>query len=510
MAPRTTFPRICIALGFETVDTLLRHASEEADNGGSYFEFRLDYLKRPRQGVDAIRTFLTDYPECQVIATCRRKQNNGFFKGSIEEQLRLLEAAVQAGARAVDLEIESAQPAQRSLDQLRSGAKLIVSYHNFSSTPALDGLLKRMHRIPAAAYKIVTTARKPSDISRLLALSKKNSRVPLVVLSMGEIGFPTRVVSPIFGGLYTYAAPATAGGTAAGQICARQLRHLYHVEKLTKSTKIYGVVADPVGHSLSPAVHNRAFQSHRLDAVYLPFLVGPQRLKDFFETARSLPVAGFSVTIPHKQKVMRYLDTIDPLARRIGAVNTVWRKAGKWRGTNTDVAGVTVPLARRVRLAKSSVLVVGSGGAARAAAFALADGGATVSITGRSADAAEVKKLSRVCAAEQILVEKLPGRRFDALVHCTPLGMHPNTQDCFFPDDVPADVVLDMVYNPQETLLLRRAKQQKKQTISGLEMFIEQAVRQFEIWTGASAPRVAMERAAKEALAAQSQPIIKK
>ncbi len=130
------------------------------------------------------------------------------------------------------------------------------------------------------------------------------------------------------------------------------------------------MIADPVRHSISPAVHNRAFQARRLDAVYLPFLVQPGKLKDFFVLAQKLPLAGFSVTLPHKQKVIRYLDQIDPLARRIGAVNTVWRKAGKWKGANTDAAGVTVPLEKLLRLGKASILIAGNGGAARGAAFA--------------------------------------------------------------------------------------------------------------------------------------------
>src|SRR5438046_8493481 len=160
-----------------------------------------------------------------------------------------------------------------------------------------------------------------------------------------------------------------ADGTAAGQVSARYLRHLYRVEKLAKSAKIYGVIADPVRHSISPAVHNRAFQSRRVDAVYLPFLVTPGCLRDFFSLADKLPLAGFSVTIPHKQKIIRYLDVVEPLARRIGAVNTVWRKAGKWRGTNTDTEGVLKPLRRRMRLAHASVLVAGYGRGARAAAM---------------------------------------------------------------------------------------------------------------------------------------------
>ena len=220
---------------------------------------------------------------------------------------------------------------------------------------------------------MVTTARKPSDTGRVLAAGKAGGRTPMIVLAMGEMGFPSRVLSPAFGGMFTYAAPITTEGTAAGQVSAKQLRHLYRVDKLSKATKIYGVIADPVRHSISPAVQNRAFQSRRIDAVYLPLMIPPLQLRDFFTFAEAAPLAGFSVTIPHKQKVIRYLDVVDPLAKRIGAVNTVYRRAGKWRGSNTDVDGVIVPLMKLMRLARATLLVVGNGGAARGAACALTD-----------------------------------------------------------------------------------------------------------------------------------------
>jgi 3-dehydroquinate dehydratase/shikimate dehydrogenase len=416
----------------------------------------------------------------------------------VEEQVRILSAAVDAGARAVDIEIESAENAHAHLACLRGHATLVVSYHNFQTTPSVEAVLRRMQRVPADAYKIVTTARKPTDNLRVLSLAKSNPRTPVIVLAMGEPGFPTRVLSTAWGGLYTYAAPTAAEGTASGQVTARQLRHLYRIEKFTRAAKVYGVIADPVRHSISPAVHNRAFQARRMDAVYLPFLLAPHHLKDFFEMADKLPVAGFSVTIPHKQKVIRYLDVVDPLARRIGAVNTVWKKAGKWRGANTDAEAVTVPLSKQVRLAKTTVLVVGNGGAARGAAFALVDSGAKVSITGRNPD--RVRALAKSCGAEPVLKEQVGSRMFDVLVHATPLGMYPHPEECFFEDSIPAETVFDMVYNPLETTLARRAIDQGKTVIPGLQMFLEQAAHQFEIWTGEAAPRPVMEKAAIEAL----------
>jgi 3-dehydroquinate dehydratase/shikimate dehydrogenase len=507
MSQTRTLPRICIALGLPDVPTLLEHARHEAEAGETFLEFRLDFLSNPAKGADAIGGFLQQYPDCILLATCRRHQNHGKFNGSIEEQLNILDLAVRNGAHAIDVEIETAEVAQERLNQFRGRTQVIVSYHNFEATPPMDTVVGRMMKVQADDYKIVTTARKPSDNVRILSVAKALPKHQMIVLAMGELGFPTRVLSPVFGGVYSYAAPMYAEGTAAGQVSARQLRHLYRVERLGRSAKIYGVIADPVRHTISPAVHNRAFQSRRLDAVYLPFLVTPPCLRDFFSMAAKLPLAGFSVTIPHKQKIIRYLDTVDPLARRIGAVNTVWRKAGKWRGTNTDAAGVTGPLSRLVKLARARVLIVGNGGAARGAACALSDAGAKIALVGRNAD--RVRALSKICGAEALLREQLGSQHFDAVVHATPLGMFPHVNECFFNGSIPADIVFDMVYNPLETVLIQRAKEQGKVVVPGLDMFIEQAVRQFEIWTGESAPRPVMHKAALEALAASAQSLPK-
>jgi 3-dehydroquinate dehydratase/shikimate dehydrogenase len=326
-------------MGLPDVPNLLAHARREAEAGETFLEFRLDFLDAPAVGAAAIADFLRDFPDTFILATCRRHQNHGRFNGSIEEQLAILEQAIGAGAQAIDVEIETAEAAADRVAQFRGRALVVVSYHNFEATPPMDTVAARVLGVRADVYKLVTTARKPSDNVRVLAAARGLPRQKLVVLAMGDLGFPTRVLSPVFGGCFTYAAPMATEGTASGQANARVLRSVYHVEKLTRTAKIYGVIADPIRHSISPAVLNRAFQSRRIDAVYLPFLVTPAYLRDFFSLASKLPLAGFSVTIPHKQKIIRYLDAVDPLAKRIGAVNTVWRKAGKWRGANTDVAG---------------------------------------------------------------------------------------------------------------------------------------------------------------------------
>ncbi len=501
MAQRRALPRICIALGLPDVARLLEQARREAEAGENFLEFRLDYLADPALGAQAIATFLREHPTCTVLATCRRHQNHGKFNGSIDEQMRLLALAIRCGAKAVDVEIETAEMVPARCDELRADAHLIISWHHFETTPPLDPVLRRMRKVPADVYKVVTTARKPSDTGRILAASRLSPKIPLVTLAMGEIGFPSRVISPAFGTIFTYAAPAHVQGTASGQVNARQLRSLYRIDKFTKAAKIYGVIADPVGHSVSPHVHNRAFQSKRIDAVYVPLLVNPNQLRDFFQFAEALPLSGFSVTIPHKRKIMRYLDYVDPLARRIGAVNTVWRKAGKWRGTNTDAEAVARPLAKLVDLAKASVLIVGNGGAAHSAACALADAGSKLAITGRNQD--RVRAFARTLSAENLTLDQARAKHFDVVVNATSVGMWPNVKDCVFPNAIPGDVVFDLVYNPLETELIRRARAQGKQVVTGVKMFIEQAIRQFEIWTGESAPRAAMETAALDALSAK-------
>src|SRR3984893_2465760 len=212
----SSLPRICIALGFPDAQKLLEHARRELNAGESFFEFRLDYLTAPEQGVAFIRKFLASHSDSCILATCRRHQNHGKFNGSIEQQIRILHAALDAGALAVDVEIESAENALAPLDTLRGKGRLVLSYHNYDGTPSPESVLRRMLRIPADAYKIVTTARKPSDNFRVLSLARSHPRVHIIVLAMGEVGFPTRVLSTAWGGLYSYAAPNASAGTAQG------------------------------------------------------------------------------------------------------------------------------------------------------------------------------------------------------------------------------------------------------------------------------------------------------
>jgi 3-dehydroquinate dehydratase/shikimate dehydrogenase len=488
-----SLPRVCVALGLPTAAQLTQAAEVECKDGNTFLEFRLDYLSDPGSGVEALREFKTKYPEASILATCRHRQASGHYGGDVQQQIRILKDAAQAGATFLDLEIETAEQTKPELSALRKIAPLCLSYHNFDFTPALMPILKRLKRIPADAHKLAVTARKPSDNLRLFDCLKTPQEVPLIAMAMSETGLMSRLLGPAMGSPYSYAAPSLDEGTAPGQVSAKLMRGLYRCDTLSSQSRVYGVIASPVAHSKSPLIHNRAFQARRMDAVYLPFLVQSQYLSDWMKVAAELPVCGFSVTIPHKQKIIRYLDVVEPQAKRIGAVNTVWRKAGKWRGTNTDTEGVIRPLAKHLRLAHASVLIAGYGGAARAAAIALADASANVTITGRDLKSAQA--LARVVKGAAVSLQEAEAEHFDVLVHATPVGMAPNSEGCLFQDRIPAGLVMDMVYNPHETELLKRAKEQKATVIHGIDMLLEQAAHQFEIWTGETAPRAVMKRA---------------
>jgi 3-dehydroquinate dehydratase/shikimate dehydrogenase len=493
-----SLPPICVALSAADPNSLQRLALAECAAGAKFVELRLDLLPRPEAGLPLIKLLRERWPKLKILATCRRKEAQGGFAGSIEEQERILAKAASNGAQLLDLEIETAEPAPDVVGRLRQKGRVVVSFHDFEKAPSSEKVLKRLQKIPADLYKMAVAGVKPSDSGRLLRLLGQADAPPLVVLAMGEVGAASRILSPSRGAAFTFAAPNTAPGTAPGQYSAAVMQGLYRVDKLTRETRVFGVIASPVAHSMSPVLHNRALRKCAIDGVYLPFRVEPERLSDFFRFAEELPVEGFSVTLPHKEKVMRHLAGSDKLALQIGAVNTVFRKGRQWWGTNTDAIGVTAPLERLRRLKGATALVVGTGGAARAAVFGLKAKGARVAVTGRRHE--KVRALAQATGAEGLVWDVAIQRGFDILVQSTPVGMSPNVEDNLFPDAIPAEIVLDMVYNPLRTALIKRAREQGKTVVLGLEMFIEQAAAQFELWTKLPAPRAVMRNAVLDVL----------
>lgn len=464
-------------------------------------ELRLDWLSDDRE----ITRFLSRLPSVSrrsvLIATCRRREAGGKYAGSIASQLAHLVEAVAAGCQWYDLEIETVRQCPPGLLEILLGTgRQLTSAHFFDRMPSnLSQLARELSSGRSDAIKIAAHCASLRDARKLFAVARKRKNV--IAIPMGDVALPARLLSVREGSAFTYAPVENA--TAPGQVSLDEIKKVYRLDRITRQTKVYGVIGDPVGHSLSPLMQNAAFAVRRANAIYLPFLV--RDLRDFVDSVQPLGISGFSVTIPHKERILKYLDGCDPLAAKIGAVNTVVvRAGGKLYGYNTDYVGVLRSLESRMPLRGSRVLIIGAGGAARAVAFALAQSGAVPCITARRPHRAEA--LARAAGGEAIARRQVRKEFFDAIVNATPVGMHPRTSESpFEASELNCRLVFDTIYRPRITKLLQLAKQRGVETVSGVEMFVAQGAAQFEIWMGQRAPAEAMRRVVLRALASEQQ-----
>jgi len=459
-------------------------------------ELRLDYLRSAMERAAFLDWLGLEHPRAVLIATCRSRQGGGLFQGSRKTQIDILARAARAGCRWCDVEIETAKHiAQDELRGALSPASVMISHHNFRGTPRnLTGVIRKLADAGGQVVKVAAHCQSISDSVRICELAR--GRRDVVAIPMGELGLAGRVLALRKGSALAYAAVEQT--TAPGQLSLDAMQNLYNAAKITRRTRVYGVIGNPIGHSLSPLLHNTAFRERKFDAVFVPFLV--RNLGDFLRSVEPFGIAGFAVTIPHKETILRRLDDCDPLAARIGAVNTiVVRGGGRLYGYNTDYVGVLRSLERRIRLAGSRVLLYGAGGAARAAAFALARAGSIVCVSARRPERA--RALASATGAQVVVRSELRREFFDAIVNCTPVGMYPGGGSPLGGEELNCRIVMDMVYRPRETELLQRARRKGIETISGVEMFLAQGFAQYEIWTGERAPETAMRRAITSALA---------
>ena len=486
--------KLCVAIQGGSAGEMLERA-EAALRDSKFLEFRLDSLSKPAAALPMLRDFLAAHRDVTAIATCRRKPFGGNFGGSLASELDVLSAAAEAGCQIVDLEVESAEEARPAqLAKLRlAGAALLVSFHDFMRTKGLEQAAARIEAFAPDFVKVVSTARTLTDNLAVLRLIEDRSLSTRIVgIAMGEEGLLSRVLGPRAGAAFTFSASSDAGATAPGQVTARSLHDLYRIEHLDQATRIFGVAGNPIGHSLSPLMQNTAFRRESVNAVLLPLKV--RALNDLLSVVRELPLSGVAVTMPLKQEVLPHLANMDPLTARIKACNTLRTGAdGKLYGFNTDVAGVVRPLEKRLRLKGARIAVLGAGGAARAAVFGLIDQGAEVFVVNRTHEKAVV--LAKEAKAKALKHEQFAKQHFDVLLNSTPCGMAGNKQALpIAENELNAGLVFDMVYNPLETPLLKLARTRGIPVVTGLEMFVQQGARQFEIWTGKPAPEAEMLR----------------
>jgi 3-dehydroquinate dehydratase / shikimate dehydrogenase len=497
-ALRLRLGKVCVAIQGGSPAELLERAGAAARDS-KFLEFRLDSSAKPAAVLPKLKDFLADHRDVIVIATCRRKQFGGNFVGSLTSELEVLSSAAEAGCRIVDLEVESAEEARPSqLDKFRSalraaGAALLVSFHDFTRTKGLDHAAARIEAFQPDYVKVVSTARSLADNLAVLRLIEDHSLAAQIVgIAMGEEGLVSRVLGPRAGAAFTFASFSDGAETAAGQVSARTLNELYRMEHLDQATRIFGVAGNPIAHSLSPQMQNTAFRRENVNAVLLPLKT--KSLDDLLTLVRELPLGGVAVTMPLKEEVLPHLANMDPLTARIKACNTLRTGAdGKLYGFNTDVAGVVRPLEKRLKLPGARIAVLGAGGAARAAVFGLVEQGAEVFVVNRTHEAAVA--LARQAKAKSLKHELFAKSRFDVLINATPCGMAGGKPALpIAENELNAGLVFDLVYNPMETPLLKLAKARGIPVITGLEMFVQQGARQFEIWTGKPAPESEMLR----------------
>lgn len=470
--------RLCVTVSARTMDEL--RAARDAVRRADLVELRLDGVARPDVGGALAGR------RVPVIVTCRPTWEGGRFDGSEEERRRMLEAALRQGAEYVDVE---ARAGFDDLVEQRRGRGIVLSMHDFR-TPSHD-LADRVRAMAGSAAEIVKVAvdaGRLADLLPLLAIGRELSPRGVVLLGMGEAGLATRALAARFGSAWTYA----GGERGVGQVAPEELLDELRFGAVTPATSVYGIVGRPIAHSVSPAMHNAGFRALGLDAVYLPLAAADAG--DFVSFAEAIGLAGASVTAPFKRDLMARLDESDPVSQAVSAVNTVRIEGRRWLGRNTDVAGFLAPLAGRIELAGARAAIVGAGGGARAAAYALRSAGAAVTVYARR-DAAADETARSVGAASAALLP--PPGSWDLLVNATPVGTHPRAGERPVPG-LPLDgrLVYDLVYNPARTRLMADAEAAGCDTLGGLPMLVEQARRQFGWWTGhVPEPRLFLEAA---------------
>ena len=435
------------------------------------------------------------------IITNRCKMDGGQFTGSEEDRIHILRQAIDLGVDYIDIETSTPGPLLKSILENKGQTKAILSHHDFTRTPDdLNPLYDLMSQLPADVLKIITYATDINDnlaLFRLLARAKKDEK-PMIAFCMGEKGEVSRILTVQQGGWLTFGSLETGKESAPGQIPAKTLKHIYRVNELKPESKVYGVIGDPVSKSMGYLIHNKAFRAVGLPHVYVPLLV--QNVTRFF-SAYEPYLGGLSVTMPHKEAIMKSLNRIDSAAERIDAVNTVVPDGNGWAGYNTDCSGALQALEPYGPLKDKKVLIVGAGGTAKAIGQGVVDKGAHLTLT-YNRNKEKAQKLADQLKGKLISIRDVDRATVDIVINCSPVGMAPNINDTPFPARLlkPGMIVFDSVYNPMETRLLQEAQAAGCTTISGVELFVRQAAQQFELWTGKSAPIELMRQTIEEKL----------
>jgi 3-dehydroquinate dehydratase/shikimate dehydrogenase len=495
---------ICVSIGRGRHRHVIAEHRHLVEQGAKLVELRLDYIN----GDVNIKRLVADRPSPVVIA-CRRPADGGKYIGSEEQRQLLLRTAITEGVEYIDLEQDIAGVIPRF-----GRTKRIISYHDFRKTPDnLEDIHRRLCALDPDIVKIAVMGNHPHDNLRVLRLIQQ-SKVPTIAHCMGDIGIPSRILAGKFGSPFTYATFHHERSLAPGQLSFQQMTEIYHYDKIGPETEVYGVVADPIAHSLSPLIHNAAFQHFGMNRVYIPFRVPREDILKFIDDATQLGIRGLSVTIPHKEEVIKRLTEADNAVRGIGATNTVIFDGQKRIGYNTDYRAAMssledtlrregLPVAKTENLLHGkTALVLGAGGIGKAVVYGLTRRGAQAVISdGVPRQAVTLAKNFNCRSVDWGMRHTVVA---DLLFNCTPIGMHPNVDDTPYDKHHlrPSMIVFDVVYNPENTLLIKEARSRNCTVITGIDMFVRQAALQFKLFTGQEGPADVMRETLRRAIGA--------
>ncbi len=478
--------------------SLLGQVSRAWAQGADAIELRLD---RYQGSIAPIHKLLTTHKEKMWIVTCRSINEGGHSVATPAERLALLTTAVQGSNAFIDFELDDwdKHTARPALDQ-HDDNRFILSSHHFDTCPddvdAFPARVQAAHQ--TAIAKIAYAANNINDSFAALDLMHDHAS-QVIAIAMGDCGLWTRVLARKLGAFGTYCALEQDNTTAPGQCCVEEMIDRYRWKSIDASTKVYGVIGDPVAHSMSPILFNRWFADAGMNAIYLPLHVSkePNALPTFLDQCVKRPwlnISGLSVTVPHKQAALAWISqNADRLAQSIGAVNTlVFNDQQEVRGYNTDCHAAMDSIAAALqcdhkKLAGLHVDVLGAGGAARAIVAGLRSYACDITLYARSEESAQQ-------LANQFQIQALPWsqrgmRKAQLLINCTPVGMWPGITDTTMtPESLKYyDLIFDLIYRPIQTKLLSDARAQGQSILNGLDMFVRQAAAQFQLWTGQSA-----------------------
>ncbi|XP_020529786.1 bifunctional 3-dehydroquinate dehydratase/shikimate dehydrogenase, chloroplastic isoform X1 [Amborella trichopoda] len=506
---------LCAPLVAQTVDEILLQMNQAKVHGADLVEIRLDTLSNFKPHEDL--KVLLQQRTLPAIVTYRPRWQGGQYEGDERHRLDALFMAMELGADYIDVELQVAHDFMSSITGKKpSKFKVIVSSHDYQNTPSVEDLgdlVARIQDTGADIVKIATTATNIADVARIFHVLV-NCQVPIIGLVMGEKGAVSRFLSPKFGGYLTYATLEAANESEPGKPTLQNMLGIYYFRQIGRDTKIYGLIGNPVGHSKSPVLYNATFKSLGFNAIFVHLLV--DNIREFFDVYSSPDFAGFSVTIPHKEDALRLCDEVDPVAKSIGAVNTIVRRPsdGKLIGYNTDYFGAISAIEHEMRgsfslkgaaespLSGRLFIVIGAGGAGKAIAYGAKEKGARIIIANRTYERA--KELANLVGGEAITLGDLGSFQPEEetiLANSTSLGMYPDI------DGTPISkealrryaVVFDAVYTPKVTQLLHEAEEVGAVVVSGVEMWVRQAFGQIELFTGSpKAPEEVMRKIIQE------------